>query len=98
LYRGARMVAGEIGQTSIDYQAKISFTVTRALWRPMSGSGISLSGQKRFTVPPARPFRTRRLFPINYQQPRTRGIHWRWRFGPTSVSSLGAGYPMWLGC
>jgi glucokinase len=65
LYRGARMVAGEIGQTSIDYQGKEFVYGKKGALETYVGIWHSAERAKEITVPPARPFRTRRLLRIN---------------------------------
>jgi glucokinase len=71
LYRGSTMVAGEIGQMSIDYRGN------DFVWNRTLESGISLNGQRRYMPPPPSRFRMSKPNQRNFRRQRMPAIRWR---------------------
>jgi len=92
------MIAGEIGQTSIDYQGKDFVYGNKVALEAYVGIWHIAERAKEIYSSAGKTLSDEDALRINCPQPQTRTIHWRWNFGPTSVSSLWSGYPMWFGC
>ena len=99
LYRGATWVAGEIGQTSIDYQGvDFVYGTIKGLWRLMSDTAKSRRGPRRFMRRPGKVYPTKMRIWIGCQKRPTTEMNLPTKSGQDIGLKIGVGLTnvIWL--